>query len=418
MNSGCTFSCSGKVLSNNWNLNKDSLFLSGEMENIFHNLRTIDTKFELFNQVCSMPYMMMNLEHFVSCTEMKLRILMRYETSAGIYNNTNTAISSRTKQVDFYNMRTSICKLIMCIRTWIKSVKWDSETRSTADDLVGKHLDELSCAIKSYLGRFREIPIWTCQSTGSTLGNKCTQPEFHMYHMHLELRWLYVTLSQAQSLCWQLSSNQFEDVSDDSDELRSTIEDLIYISMKLFERVRFEDLQERTPYSCTCVRELWLMLQILAEESVQGSTRKVFWRKVNFILDNALIQNKEAIEGDHLECNYPELFCVWIIYHLALLHGYRKDGIYASRSSPRIDPNYEQLEKILKAYVERGGKVGQRRNAENELCAIITLVYALVGQWWPPRMQVVSSLWDCFHRRLDDSFFVHSSGLWSLSIER
>ena len=53
--------------------------------------------------------------------------------------------------------------------------------------------------------------------------------------MHLELRWLYVTLIHVRSTSWQNSSN------DQLDELNKTLElvinDLLYMAMKMFARV-------------------------------------------------------------------------------------------------------------------------------------------------------------------------------------
>lgn len=51
-----------------------------------------------------------------------------------------------------------------------------------------------------------------------------------MYHMHLELRWFFLTIMYARTMY----SRSFNDLND---TLQLVIDDLVYISMKMFERV-------------------------------------------------------------------------------------------------------------------------------------------------------------------------------------
>lgn len=50
-----------------------------------------------------------------------------------------------------------------------------------------------------------------------------------------------------------------------------------------------------------------------------------FWTYVYSTL-NQILSNDKSI--DLPECKNPELFCLWLIYHLTLLYGYSKDGKY------------------------------------------------------------------------------------------
>ena len=84
----------------------------------------------------------------------------------------------------------------------------------------------------------------------------------------------------------------------------------------------------------------------------------------------------------------------------------------------QIKTSIQQCEKILKIYVIKGGKDGARDEIDEELCAMIPLLQILSFEWWKPHMQIVTLLWDCFHRRLDQPFLLQARGPWSASSEK
>jgi len=53
-----------------------------------------------------------------------------------------------------------------------------------------------------------------------------------------------------------------------------------------------------------------------------------------------------------------------------------------------------------------------------ELKIIIPLLLDLIINWWQPRIPIISFLWDCFHKRLDQPFLLQISGPWALSLEK
>lgn len=63
---------------------------------------------------------------------------------------------------------------------------------------------------------------------------QCNQPEFHMYHMHLELRWLFITIIYARTIYSESSNLRLEDLDS---TLQLVVDDLVYVSLKMFERV-------------------------------------------------------------------------------------------------------------------------------------------------------------------------------------
>lgn len=84
----------------------------------------------------------------------------------------------------------------------------------------------------------------------------------------------------------------------------------------------------------------------------------------------------------------------------------------------QIKCSMEQVVKIMKIYINKGGKDGAREEIDDELCVIIPLVHVLSCEWWSPQVQIISLLWECFHRRLDQPFLLQTRGPWSTSSEK
>lgn len=72
----------------------------------------------------------------------------------------------------------------------------------------------------------------------------------------------------------------------------------------------------------------------------------------------------------------------------------------------------------MKTYISKGGKDGERDEIDEELCIMIPLLNTIVINWWQPRVSIISLLWDCFHKRLDEPFLLQASGPWTLSVEK
>ncbi|XP_033336521.2 protein MMS22-like isoform X1 [Megalopta genalis] len=412
-----TFSCNGKVNSNDWELNRESLFLSGEVDNVLYpkdenSLADIDV--QLFD--CNVPAStgILDLKHFIKCMVMQLKILGSYETY-------DQVLSSKTNDMDFYYVRCLVCKFVLYIRRYLNSIKWDVQSLQIINENIEEEFNMLFTTIKHFLSRLRNVPDATFHYAPSKLGNQCNQPEYHMYHMHIELRWFFISLVYTRSLYHQYSmESQLEELENVQAII---INDLIYISLKIFETMPLINIQQKTPYNCTCIRELWLMLQIFIDTLSDRMKSKTFWDYVNDSVTGLL--NRKASDSREestcynlVPCKNTELFCLWIIYNLSLLYGYSSDGLYLGSNCSRIRPNYEQLEKILKTYISKGGKDGERDEIDEELRIMIPLLNTIVTNWWKTRVSIISLLWDCFHKRLDEPFLLQTSGPWTLSVEK
>ncbi|XP_011637201.1 protein MMS22-like isoform X2 [Pogonomyrmex barbatus] len=369
---------------------------------------------------CIMPgaVAVMDLKHLINCMEMQLKILNRHErliTISGLYNN---------DKINYFSLRKMICEFIVYFRTYMNSIKWDLSTLEMVRPEIAKDIDALFDCIKYFFSMLYSIPDSTLYYAASNIGNKCNQPEFHLYHTHIELRWFFITLIYSKTI-WYQYYTQLEEFENN---VEMVINDLLYSTLKIFEKLVLNwtvDLMQKTPYYCTCTRELWLMLQIFVDNLGERMKTKMFWDLINSCTNRVLRKDQsktifwhKSVDFFLPDCKNPELFSIWIIYHLSLLYGYNNDGIYLQSNSPRIRSNCEQVEKILKEYVGKGGKDGERDELDVELKIIIPLLHDLIINWWQPRVPIISFLWDCFHKRLDQPFLLQTSGPWVLSLEK
>ncbi|XP_076654446.1 protein MMS22-like [Halictus rubicundus] len=412
-----TFNCNGKVNCNDWELDRNSLFLSGDVENVLYpqdENSLLDVDVQLFD--CNVPAStgILDLKHFIKCMVMQLKILGSHEA----YNQVFNSVANDT---DFYYIRRLVCEFVLYTRRYLNSIKWDLQSLQVINENVEEEFNMLFIAIKRFLSRLRSIPDATFHYAPSKLGNQCKQPEYHMYHMHIELRWFFISLVYTRCLYHQYSmESQLEELENIQTII---INDLIYTSLKIFETMPLINIQQKTPYNCTCIRELWLMLQIFIDSLSDRMKSKTFWDYVNDAVNGLLNRRVSNSKEESLcytlaPCKNSELFCLWIIYNLSLLYGYNMDGIYLGFNCSRIRPNYEQLEKILKTYISKGGKDGDRDEIDEELRIMIPLLNTIVTNWWQTRVSIIALLWDCFHKRLDEPFLLQTSGPWTLSVEK
>ncbi|XP_043598632.1 protein MMS22-like isoform X2 [Bombus pyrosoma] len=408
-----TFNCNGKVNLNDWELDKNGLFSRGEVEKVLYpqdECLLSEKNIQLFNYTMPSTTALLDLKHFNKCMNMQLKILSRHETH-------NQVLSSKTDDIDFYYVRCIISEFILYIRIYLNSIKGNYQSLQVINENIEEEFNELFIIIKHFLERIHNIPDTTFHYAPSKLGNQCTQPEYHMYHMHIELRWFFISLMYTKDIYNQYS---IENHLDEFENVQAMIiNDLIYISLKIFETMPLTQVQQKTPYNCTCIRELWLMLQIFIDSLSDRMKSKSFWEYINECINRLLNRNVSNNNKNFLTlCKNSELFCLWIVHHLSLLYGYNSDGTYLGSKCSRIRPNYEQVERILKTYISKGGKDGERDEIDEELCIMIPLLNTIVTNWWHPQVSIISLLWDCFHKRLDEPFLLQLSGPWTLSVEK
>lgn len=88
------------------------------------------------------------------------------------------------------------------------------------------------------------------------------------------MKWLYITVFYLLVQCKQrfkenTASQEFDSLLN-FDALENiilvTISDMIIIALKRFNQFSISDLSSKSLFTCTCVRELWRLLQLSTDE--------------------------------------------------------------------------------------------------------------------------------------------------------
>lgn len=88
-------------------------------------------------------------------------------------------------------------------------------------------------------------------------------------------------------------------------------------------------LLSTSPFPCTCIKEAWLFLQLLAEKV---DDRDFFWKCFNQAVDD--MQKRPEKYALSIE-NIPEVI-VFLLKGLVQLQGHRIDGSFEGTSSHRV----------------------------------------------------------------------------------
>lgn len=103
------------------------------------------------------------------------------------------------------------------------------------------------------------------------------------------MKWLCITVLYLLVQCKQrfkenTASQEFDsllnfDVLENN--ILATISDVIIIALKRFNQISVNDLSSKSMFTCTCVRELWRLLQLSTDELYSKKRSIVSIRLVN-----------------------------------------------------------------------------------------------------------------------------------------
>lgn len=407
------FDCLGKINIHQENyFHEDSFINNNEYIKIFHKIKESSIgnpkRVMLFNAEYYIDTVLRNECKYLFKLALKnLQILRKNSTSL---SNLTENISD--DKLDYYNLRSEITDLLYCIRMLIKDL---NENYSNYDmDCYYKELQEALVCFGNELNKFSNLPDHILRHSTSLRGNRCTLAPYHLFHGYLEWRWHYLLtmyeLFKHQNVTDNASTNTiFEKY------ILLFIADLMAIAFKIFDKTQLTDLLEVTPFSCWCVKECWLLLQIFIEEL----HLKSFWFYVDLVLNKLFDIDSITLEmNDYstlilcsckFSSNEINTFGIWLLINIAQVQGFNKTGQYIGYSSDRITSHYIRLESFLKKAITDD-------ISEKTLRIYIILISDIVNKWWQPKNDIFSLLWEYFQKRLNSTFFVPGSSLQSLPV--
>ena len=317
---------------------------------------------------------------------------------------------SSDKVEECFNLRKDVSDAFEYIHSVI-------EMRLAGVDADG--FDDLHRPLKSVvleLNSNREQVIW---------GKVGESPGFHMFHMYLDV-WLNILL-----ICHKLSSIShsespnlvndqlfFADNHDSCTQAATMIvQKLLHLAHFKYSKMKIHESLKILPFTCICVKELWILLMHLMNERKKGSIKLCFWTLLFGELNNLIKppENEEihqemlgnpdefeseldsdnvAVSLNGLSVKEPLQFSWWLLYHILDLTKYDCKGNYKTENQVVISWNL--VNSLLKMTLHQERDEGLLR-----LCTCVT---AEAVKMWGPDVDVICIWWEYLYKKLNDNF--------------
>ncbi|XP_046392251.1 protein MMS22-like [Ischnura elegans] len=347
----------------------------------------------------------------------------------------SSANSDMTEE-ECLQIRKNICELLSYIRMFLSCVPLESKI--LMDHLKSTLMPALS-SFRKCLPKLISLPL----IHHTHFFKKGSRGFYHFFHLNLDVRWYYISVLQVIKYYAESSSNDLEsgmgfiiasnrvrETGQLECSVRSLLSELTFLAVARFEKANPDDLFTETPFACTCVRELWLLLQLLCDGQEENGTGKSFWEQVNSLLDRVQPitsppglgsdeqHSRGTKEKETFHCSDPVSFSLWMLLNLSQLYGYSDQGIYLGKKSKRVKNNFIYLEKILSSAVSLAAQNSSESQVERQMRLYILLASEIcLGRWWEPmRGEPVMIFWEYFHRRLSASLLIPGTSPAALPI--
>lgn len=243
----------------------------------------------------------------------------------------------------------------------------------------------------------------------------------HLYYLITSYKLLTIVNSQDDIIkCTQYTSditrNNGETFNFNISSLKNDIllmmVQLTNLTLKSFNKMsQPEDAYHLSPFKCDCIPEFWFVLKLLCGKIDRECKNKLFWENLETVFElidkSSRNENFDEIdstsEGEKLPtsitCSKPYLYMIWFLKHLLSL------DVNENNQSERMEKftdDYEYTEKIVKKLTNVD------TISENELRIILTLLDSIVSNKDLCKSDIITSLWEYFHKRLNSNFILKS----------
>ncbi|XP_046803254.1 protein MMS22-like [Lucilia cuprina] len=248
----------------------------------------------------------------------------------------------------------------------------------------------------------------------SCKGNECNIPAYHLLHGLLE--WKFLDLC----ILYKYDLNSVTDLENSAKSSSSVISqcerivnDLLICSIFVYAKKRSAELLFSSPFPCTCVKEVWLLLQFSLQKwslSEKPDEDKIsFWSLFNKSMDRIRTKMDDYSLTTVSYCEFSN----WMLHALVRLHGFRSNGQYEgpnySRATGEAAENFEFCERTTQQFLNANPN-------EDQLRIFICLLTPTLIQWWQPKVNIPMILWEHFHKKLNSSFYIAGTAPSNLAV--
>ncbi|XP_066901349.1 protein MMS22-like [Halyomorpha halys] len=332
--------------------------------------------------------------------KMASKEMLIIEQAAMLNVNVLSNFTSSNTQQNYKKSRFYCIEYFLFLRDVIKCLSSDIAYDWILKEIYPRLKRQLK-ALKRNLGSLINLPDYMYAHSANTSGNKCSHASYHLMHLHFDLRWILLTslhvLSKASFKIGSESGiNDEIDADYVSKQTESLITELLELSVKRFEKLGVTQLRFKSPFSCTCVQELWLLLIKFCNNILLDESGKGFWDFIITFLDVSLQLKRDEGEVSGTLFTFfknntskSTIFSLWFLHHIARL------SIFTGETSS----SYSLLESNLKFMFNQDIN-------ESNLRICMFFIEKLCLEIWEPKPQIVLILWEYFYKNINSSFYV------------
>uniref|UniRef100_A0A1B6DB75 Protein MMS22-like n=2 Tax=Clastoptera arizonana TaxID=38151 RepID=A0A1B6DB75_9HEMI len=349
--------------------------------------------------------------------------LMLLENASKLNNRVLGSAIGRTVNKDYNTTRRNCISLFLYIREYLLRLPDHPQYCWILKELFPILTEEI-LLLRLMLKHITNLPDYIINHAANSSGNKSTQPAYHLFHCHLDLRWLHTTtvlilanirdktdLPESEAADYGLTYSQKKCVNNSTVEhtISLLISDLVMLAIARFEKIEENDLIHKSLFTCSCVAELWILVQSLTDDLEAQGKSKSFWKCLNLILEDLLNSRNDStirhnctilLRPATYTCSNPLTFSLNLIKHLAMLYNYKC-------RDPKS--NFAMVETILKNLLNTNIQ-------EIQLRINLSILDDILLKYWEPKTDTVVVLWEYFHKRFNSTFFIPGASLDSLEI--
>jgi len=292
-------------------------------------------------------------------------------------------------------------KTFNCLRSDV--TKFMLLLRCNYQNLNENQLRNIRMILSTYdsMSNFSMIHLSFCND-----GNVSTSSNYHLLHLMLECRWIYLTM------IYKLDCLKGQIGSDDSElycELKLLMFDLIMLSVSKFQKSNSANLVFTSPFICSCVKNMWKLLHLfmtkLSDQILEFwntlscvieeiGTGKSFYER--FVSKKILLRNSQF-----MACKNHDQFSIWIASGITKL--INQDEIISNKSS------HEYLENLI-------GKYLKTDQSEENMRVLLVMISEVMLNVWQPKSEILMTLWDYYQRKINSPFLIAGQNPNSMAV--
>uniref|UniRef100_A0A8C6VGG4 Protein MMS22-like n=1 Tax=Naja naja TaxID=35670 RepID=A0A8C6VGG4_NAJNA len=273
-----------------------------------------------------------------------------------------------SRHLEAHNMRQKCVEFLQYVKVFIFRYLEPHETEDELFHPYEKQEAQLPSLIVEelysltlHIGRLYDLPACILEGNSILPQAKLFPPSWHLLHLYIDIHWSVLEIHhllgekmQRQTIYahrfTNLTGENLTNISLFEDHCGNLLYDLINLSVKKYSKVRLSEALITHHYTCTCIKELWVLLIHLLDHRNKASLTESFWNWLNKILKKVFEKNNgtDSVSAfESIPCKDPLSFSWWIITHLASLYHIDRNGY----TDEKVDSNWPYVEDLLKQSV-------------------------------------------------------------------